>query len=74
VEQLEADVEAAMAEAAELAQRLADPDFYNQDPPAFAECVRRHEEAEGRSAALTHQWEERLEALEAAEARLDEVA
>ncbi|MGD2063104.1 MAG: ABC-F family ATP-binding cassette domain-containing protein [Nitrospirota bacterium] len=74
VERLEAEVEAAMAEAAGLAQRLADPDFYNQDPAAFADCVRRHEEAEERSAALTQQWEERLQALEAAEARLDEVA
>jgi len=74
VERLEAQVEATMAEAADLAQRLADPDLYNQDPAAFAACVRRHEEAEERSATLTREWEARLQALEAAEARLDEVA
>jgi ATP-binding cassette subfamily F protein 3 len=74
VQRLEAEVETAMAEGTDLAQRLADPEFYNQDPAAFADCVRRHEEVEERSAALTHEWEERLQALETAEARLDEVA
>jgi ATP-binding cassette subfamily F protein 3 len=74
VERLEADVEAAMAAVASLGERLADPEFYASDPAGFEACVRSHQEAEGRADALTHEWEERLQALEAAEARLDEVA
>jgi ATP-binding cassette, subfamily F, member 3 len=70
VDRLEAQVERAEAEVADLTRRLADPSVYD-DEAAVRDLVAQHSAAKDRAVELTDAWEEAILALEAAEARVE---
>jgi ATP-binding cassette subfamily F protein 3 len=61
--------ERAEAVVAELQRELADPATYDGD--GVVDVVRRHDDAKAAAAAAMAEWEAAVEALEAAEARLE---